>query len=75
MVGKAVSLKAEETAVIEREYLHYVKKHRRYEKRSKRIHSHLPPCIGVKEGDRVMIAECRPLTKSISFVVVEKLGG
>jgi ribosomal protein S17 len=27
----------------------------------------------VKEGDRVKIAECRPLSKTVSFVVVEKL--
>ena len=28
----------------------------------------------VKEGDRVRIAECRPISKTVSFVVVEKLG-
>ena len=28
----------------------------------------------VKEGDRVKIAECRPVSKTVSFVVVEKLG-
>jgi len=26
----------------------------------------------VKEGDKVRIAECRPLSKTVSFVVVEK---
>ena len=28
----------------------------------------------LKEGDRVRIAECRPISKTVSFVVVEKLG-
>jgi small subunit ribosomal protein S17 len=28
-------------------------------------------CIGAKEGDTVVIAECRPLSKTKSFVVVE----
>jgi small subunit ribosomal protein S17 len=30
--------------------------------------------MDVEEGDRVLIAECRPLSKTVSFVVVEKLG-
>jgi ribosomal protein S17 len=29
----------------------------------------------VKEGERVRIAECRPLSKTVSFVVAEKLEG
>jgi ribosomal protein S17 len=27
----------------------------------------------VKDGDHVKIAECRPVSKTVSFVVVEKL--
>ncbi len=46
----------------------------RYERRHGHIPSHNPPCIDVKEGDRVKIAECRPISKTVSFVVVEKLG-
>ncbi|MCJ7793949.1 30S ribosomal protein S17, partial [Candidatus Bathyarchaeota archaeon] len=38
------------------------------------IPSHNPPGIDVKEGDRVKIAECRPISKTVSFVVVAKLG-
>lgn len=72
--GRAVSVKARSMAVVEREYLHYVGKYMRYEKRRSRIHAHLPPCIGVKEGDSVTIAECRPLAKTVSFVVVERAG-
>ncbi len=72
--GKAVSIKARDMAIIEREYLQYIKKYMRYEKRRSKIHVHLPPCLGVKEGDSVKIAECRALAKTISFVVVEKLG-
>ncbi|MEM3436905.1 MAG: 30S ribosomal protein S17 [Nitrososphaerales archaeon] len=71
--GKTVSIKAKDMAIIEREYLHYIKKYMRYEKRRSKIHAHLPPCLGVKEGDSVKIAECRPLAKTISFVVIERL--
>jgi len=39
---------------------------------SSRITAHNPPCIGAKTGDKVKIAECRPISKTKSFVVVEK---
>jgi len=45
----------------------------RYERRRGHIPSHNPPCIDAKEGDRVRIAECRPISKTVSFVVVEKV--
>jgi small subunit ribosomal protein S17 len=70
--GRAASLKAKSTVVVEREYLLYVKKFMRYEKRRNNIHAHLPPCIGVKDGDHVTIAECRPIAKAISYVVIGK---
>ncbi len=37
------------------------------------MHAHNPPCIDAKVGDRVRIGECRPLAKTVSFVVIEKL--
>jgi len=59
--------------VIRRDYHHYVSKYLRYERRHSHISAHNPPCIDAKAGDRVKIAECRPLSKSVSFVVVEKI--
>ncbi|MBC7110345.1 MAG: 30S ribosomal protein S17, partial [Archaeoglobi archaeon] len=41
-------------------------------KRSK-LHAHNPPCINARVGDVVKIAECRPLSKTKHFVVVEIL--
>jgi small subunit ribosomal protein S17 len=35
------------------------------------MHAHNPPCINAKEGDVVKIAECRPLSKTKKFVVIE----
>lgn len=63
------------TVIVRREYLHYVRKYKRYERRRSNIPAHLPPCMDVKEGDRVRIAECRPLSKTVHFVVIEKLEG
>jgi len=73
--GTVVTSKMDKTVVVRRDYLLYVPKFLRYERRHSRIPSHNPPCIGAKEGERVKIAECRPVSKTVSFVVVEKLGG
>ena len=71
--GKVVSAKMKYTVVVQRDYLHYIPKYMRYERRRSRIPAHNPPCINAKEGDRVRIAECRPISKTVSFVVIEKL--
>jgi len=60
--------------VVERTTTQYVKKYKRYMRRRSRISAHLPPCIGVEVGDTVRIAETRPISKTISFVVIENLG-
>lgn len=70
--GVVVSAKMDKTVIVRRDYLNYVPKFMRYERRHSRIPSHNPPCINAKEGDRVVIAECRPISKTVSFVVVEK---
>lgn len=73
--GVVISTKMDKTAVVGRDYLHYVSKLKRYERRRSHIPAHNPPCINVKEGDLVKIAECRPISKTVSFVVVEILEG
>jgi small subunit ribosomal protein S17 len=70
--GLVVSAKMDKTVIVERDYLHYIPKFLRHERRRSRIASHNPPCIDAKENDRVRIAECRPISKTVSFVVVEK---
>merc|ERR1712224_439309 len=60
------------TITVRRDYLHYQKKYRRYEKRHKMISAHCSPAFeGVKPGDEVMIGECRPLSKTVRFNVLE----
>lgn len=72
--GSVVSAKMDKTVIVRRDYLHYVPKYRRYERRHGHIAAHNPPCLEAKEGDQVKIAECRPISKTVSFVVVEKAG-
>ena len=69
--GTVVSAKMSRTVVVQREYLKRDLKFDRYEKRRSKIHAHNPPCINAKAGDRVVIAECRPLSKTKNFVIVE----
>jgi small subunit ribosomal protein S17 len=71
--GVVTSAKMDKTVTVKRDYLYYVPKFMRYERRHSHIPSHNPPCIDAKEGDRVIIAECRPISKTVSFTVVEKL--
>jgi small subunit ribosomal protein S17 len=70
MRGRIVSL-GKAFVVIQREYLLKLKKYGRYQRRRSRLHAHLPPCLYAREGDFATIAECRPLSKTISFVLVE----
>jgi len=68
--AEVVSDKMRKSVVVKREYMKFVEKYQRYEKRTSRLTAHNPPCIDAKVGDRVKVAECRPLSKTKSFVVV-----
>lgn len=62
---------------IEFERTVFVRKYERYSKKTTRLHARLPDCM-VKEinvGDFVKVRECRPLSKIINFVVIEKVSG
>ena len=73
ITGVVSSVKMQETALVKKDYMSYVPKYERYEKRTSTYSAHCPPCIKIKVGDKVRIAECRPLGKTISFVTIEKL--
>jgi len=72
--GTVVSTSMQRTAVVERTLLHFLPKYERYEKRRRRYLAHAPACLGVQVGHRVRIAETRPLSKLVSFCIVEDLG-
>jgi len=73
IIGVVSNAKMQNSIVVKREYMHYVPKYERYEKRTSKYVAHCPPCIKVKPGDNVRIAECRPLSKTVSFVTIEKM--
>lgn len=60
---------------IELERMVYVRKYERYAKMKTKIHARLPEEFEkeVNVGDLVKIQECRPLSKIVHFVFIEKL--
>lgn len=72
-IGKVISSKARKTAVVEWGHTHYLPKYERYERRHSRIVAYNPLCIEAKKGNIVRIMECRPISKTKSFVVIEVL--
>ncbi len=73
LVGKIVSAKMRRSATFELDRLKFMPKYQRYEKRRTRIKVHNPDCIAAVAGDKVRVKECRPLSKTKAFVIVEKL--
>jgi len=69
--GIVIKSKAKNTVVIEKPAPIYFTKFKRYGRSKSKIHAHVPSNIDVQEGNRVVAAECRPLSKSVSFVIIE----
>jgi small subunit ribosomal protein S17 len=59
------------TIVVQRERRVYDTKYERYKRKTHKYSAHLPGCMSVKEDQKVTIAECRPLSKTVKFVVVK----
>jgi small subunit ribosomal protein S17 len=72
--GVVVSDKMSKTVVVQREYVRKIPKYERYERRTSKLYAHNPPCIDAHTGDRVRLMECRRLSKTKAFVVIQKLG-
>jgi len=69
--GIIVSTKMKRTVIVRRDYLHYLPKYNRFEKRHTNIPAHCSPAFTIKEGDLVTIGQCRPLSKTIRFNVLK----
>jgi len=72
LTGVVIKTKMMRTIVLRRDYLHYVRKYNRFEKRHKNISAHCSPAFrDIKNGDNVTIGECRPLSKTVRFNVLK----
>merc|ERR1712187_850882 len=70
--GVVISTKMSRTLIIRRDYLHYIKKYNRFEKRHKNVAVHCSPAFRIKVGDVVTVGQCRPLSKTVRFNVLRK---
>jgi small subunit ribosomal protein S17 len=70
--GVVVSDRMKGTVVVKKDYRRFIPKYERFELRSGKYRAHNPPCIDAKVGSKVRIMECRPLSKTKSFVVIEQ---
>jgi small subunit ribosomal protein S11e len=66
------------TITVRRDYLHFIKKYNRFEKRHSKLSAHMSPAfLDVEIGDVVTVGQCRPLSKTVYFntLKVSKIGG
>jgi small subunit ribosomal protein S17 len=71
--GEVVSTKMNKTIVVAMNYYMKDKKYERLARARSKIAAHLPECIEIKEGDYVRIMETRPISKTVAFVVLDKI--
>ena len=67
-----ISIKSAKTAKVELVRILPIKKYERYEKRRTRLLVHNPESLGIRVGEIVRIAECRPISKMKNFVIIGK---
>ena len=68
-----VTKKFPNRVVIEFERTLFIQKFERFYKKKTRIHARLPSNIDVSVGDQIKVRECRPLSKIIHAIVIEKV--
>merc|ERR1711998_60371 len=70
--GVVISTKMKNTLVIRRDYLHYIKKYNRFEKRHRTVTAHCSPAFRIRVGDVVTVGQCRPIAKTVRFNVIRQ---
>jgi len=69
--GVVLSNKMKRTVILRRDYLHYIKKYNRFEKRHHNLPAHLSPAFARTQiGNVVTVGQCRPLCKTVRFNVL-----
>ena len=71
--GTVVSDSMDKTVKVEWTSMTKDEKYSRYLKTKSKVSAHNPECVKAKKGDRVLIAETRPLSKTKHFAVVRIL--
>jgi len=69
--GIVAGNKMRRTISVRRNYLKYEAKYARYEKRHKNFLVHCSPALEPEQGDEVICGQCRPLSKTVRFNVLQ----
>ncbi len=73
-LGTVISDKMQKTVTVQWDRRVALPKYERYLKAWSRVKAHNPPCVNAKVGDYIRLRECRPLSKTKSFVALEVIG-
>jgi small subunit ribosomal protein S17 len=68
--GTVVKAAMTRTVIVRRDQVRRDRKFERLKRVSHKYAVHAPPCVGARVGDTVRVAETRPLSKTVSFVLV-----
>ncbi|GAG38096.1 unnamed protein product [marine sediment metagenome] len=72
-IGEVKKVGSPKSVTVEWQRLFFIPKYQRYEKRKTKLNVHNPQCINAKEGDKVLIAECRKISKTKGFIIVGRI--
>ena len=71
--GKVISNKMAKTAKIQWDRRSYLYKYERYQKKRSAVMAHIPEGMNIAIGDTVKIAECKPISKTKNFIIIERI--
>ncbi|HDQ59644.1 MAG TPA: 30S ribosomal protein S17 [Candidatus Woesearchaeota archaeon] len=71
--GTVIKKKTAKSAIVEWNTGIFNQKYERFEKKRSRIKVHTPECLHIHPNDTVIVGECRPISKTKSFVVLKKV--
>jgi len=72
-MGKVISNKMAKTAKIQWDRRAYLYKYERYQKKRSAVMAHIPEGMNIAIGDTVKIAECKPISKTKNFIIIERI--
>ena len=71
--GTVISMKMEKSATVRWEHTQEISKYERKERRNTKVTVHVPEDLEIHEGDTVKVGETKPISKTKSHVILEKV--
>lgn len=74
LTGTVIAKDVHKTATVEWQRKISIPKYERTELKRSKVRAHNPPCIDANIGDKVKIAESRPISKTKHFIIIQNFG-